>query len=696
MEIFKLFGSILVDSSQAEKSISKTDSQAKSFASSLGSGLKKVGAAAAGIATAAAGAAVAAGKALNSVVNDAATYADTIDKASFRSGLGAENLQRLKYAAEMSGASLENIEKSAKKLNDRLGEVSEGNEKSAEMFEKLGVSVYDAQGNMRNSNDVYNDVLAKLADMRDTAEATAIGTDLFGKAFTDLKPLLAAGSDGINDLMDNADKLGIVMSQDSVTAGVKFGDTVANIKNAVSGAARSLGSSLFPTFQRVADKIISVIPKIQGFAERLIPIVGELAESIIDPLMELIDNVLPDLAEFAESLIQPASELIRSVLPVIISLINKLTPILTKIIQKLLPPLLDILDMLMPVLELIMSFLDPIISLVAALIDPLAEVLNNAVKPIVEVLTRLIEKILGPLGEKLEEFAPLLGDILGGALIAVSGLLTDVLLPAFDALLKFLDGDFLGGLESWGSAFTGIFDSIFAGIDEMFGTHLSEWYDEVKTFWGEVGANLYEMTHGDEINLNELSSKYYTLQGDMFEAIKAEVAAGKTAEEALEAAENKLLDTSEKLYFYNQMKDSWNTAGVAQGYFDNKSAWLYGASDEYENRKNNIVPRGRPPRLATGGIATGSTLAMVGDNPDVRVNPEVIAPLSDLSDMIFTGFSRALDRYAETRWEERSAPAKQPLTIIVQLADGTELTRAFIDNINEIARQDGKSPLKGI
>ena len=187
MEIFRLFGSILVDSSEADKSIQKTGDNAKSLSSKLGDGLKKVGTAAAGIATAAAGAA------LKSTVDDTAAYADTIDKASYRSGLGAENLQRLKYAAEQSGASLENIEKSAKKMNDRLAEVSEGNEKSAEMFEKLGVAVYDADGNMRSSDDVYNDVLSKLADMGDTAEATAIGTDLFGKAFTDLKPLLAAG-----------------------------------------------------------------------------------------------------------------------------------------------------------------------------------------------------------------------------------------------------------------------------------------------------------------------------------------------------------------------------------------------------------------------------------------------------------------------------------------------------------------------
>ena len=72
MEIFRLFGSILVDSSEAEKSIQKTGDSAKSLSSKIGSGLQTVGKAAAGIATAAAAGAAAAGTALKSAVDSSA------------------------------------------------------------------------------------------------------------------------------------------------------------------------------------------------------------------------------------------------------------------------------------------------------------------------------------------------------------------------------------------------------------------------------------------------------------------------------------------------------------------------------------------------------------------------------------------------------------------------------------------------
>jgi tape measure domain-containing protein len=40
------------------------------------------------------------------------------------------------------------------------------------------------------------------------------------------------------------------------------------------------------------------------------------------------------------------------------------------------------------------------------------------------------------------------------------------------------------------------------------------------------------------------------------------------------------------------------------------------------------------PALAEGGLAYGATTALVGDNPNARIDPEVIAPLSKLQDMM--------------------------------------------------------------
>ena len=143
MEIFKLFGSILVDSEQAEKSIQKTDDKALDLGKTLSNGAKKAGE----FGLAVAGGAVAAGTAMLAVANDTAKTADEIDKASIRMGISAESFQELKYAAEQSGVSVGDLEKAAKKLEGTdlsldeamdqimaLGTAEERSAKAAELF----------------------------------------------------------------------------------------------------------------------------------------------------------------------------------------------------------------------------------------------------------------------------------------------------------------------------------------------------------------------------------------------------------------------------------------------------------------------------------------------------------------------------------------------------------------------------------
>lgn len=47
-----------------------------------------------------------------------------------------------------------------------------------------------------------------------------------------------------------------------------------------------------------------------------------------------------------------------------------------------------------------------------------------------------------------------------------------------------------------------------------------------------------------------------------------------------------------------------------------------------------LINRIQIPALKKGGVAFGPSLAMVGDNPNARIDPEVIAPLSKLRDMM--------------------------------------------------------------
>lgn len=479
--IFSLYGSIFIDNEKANTAIDQTTNKGKdsekSFASSVGSMAKsavKMGAAIVTGTTAAVGG-------LMALANKTADTADTFDKSSLRTGLQVEELQRLNYAAGQSDVELSTLEKSAKKLNDRLGEVSEGNSKSAEMFEQLGVSVKNADGTMRSTTDIYNDTIARLADMGDTAEATAIGTDLFGKAFTDMKPLLAEGSEGINELKNRADELGIVMSEDAVNAGVVFGDTLSDIKQALGGLFNSIMSSLIPVIQQVLDLIIQNMPTIQNLISTLAPILGNLLSSLLPPLMDLAQAIFPILIELINQLLPFITQIIEAILPVIIDLLNMLLPPIMQIVELILPLLLSLIQPLLPLLQPIFQLLQPFIDVLMALLVPLIDLINMILPPIINLLTMIINAILPPLQAALNVTASILTNVFGGAFRALQPIINN-LKNILSGIISFITGVFTG---NWRKAWDGvkqIFSNIISGLTNIFKAPINFIIDGINVF----------------------------------------------------------------------------------------------------------------------------------------------------------------------------------------------------------------------
>ena len=112
LEIFKLVGSVFVDTDKANDSLSKTDKKASGVANTLGGLAKGAGKAALGVA----GAAVAVGTATFAMANEVSQSADEIDKASIRMGISTDSYQELAYAAGQCGVEMSTMEQAAKKL----------------------------------------------------------------------------------------------------------------------------------------------------------------------------------------------------------------------------------------------------------------------------------------------------------------------------------------------------------------------------------------------------------------------------------------------------------------------------------------------------------------------------------------------------------------------------------------------------
>jgi hypothetical protein len=285
VEVFKLFGSIFVDNEKANKSIDDTDKKAQGLGGKI-SGM--IGTAAKWGAGLAAGGAVALGG-MAALATKTAAAADEIDKLSERTGINREELQRWKYAAGQSGADISKLEVGIKTLSDQMDMAVSGNEKAAEGFAKLGISIDDLKN--KSQEDIFEQVMASLGDMEQGAARNALGNDLLGRSYTELLPLLNAGSGGMQELKDRADSLGLVMSEDAVKANVKFGDTMDDLKQSFGAVFMHISNAVLPVLQQLIDWVLLHMPQIQATFQTVFDVIRPLIEGFIGVIQNVIQWV---------------------------------------------------------------------------------------------------------------------------------------------------------------------------------------------------------------------------------------------------------------------------------------------------------------------------------------------------------------------------------------------------------------------
>lgn len=256
MEIFKLFGSILVDSAEAEKSIQKTGKEAEGLGSKLKNGL----ATAAKWGAAITGAAVAVGGAMVAAAKDTAAAADEIDKASIRMGIDAESYQELAYAAGLSGVSMGTMEKAAKKL----------------------------EGTDLNLDDAISQLMA----IDDESQRAAAAAEMFGSSVAyEMTPLLQSGAEGLEAMRQEANDLGLVMSGDSVSAGAAMNDMFSKVEQSVQALKNGIMADLMPWVMELLQWLIDHLPEIQAKIKAVVDWIMPYIKPILEGVKRLVEGL---------------------------------------------------------------------------------------------------------------------------------------------------------------------------------------------------------------------------------------------------------------------------------------------------------------------------------------------------------------------------------------------------------------------
>ena len=205
--------------------------------------------------------AAAVGAAVGTMALKAAAAADEINTLSAQTGLSAKTIQEFQYASERIDVPLETLTGSLKKLTANMASAERGSKTQIEAFEKLGVAYTDNEGNLRNNQEVFNELINALAQVENATERDALAMTLFGKSAQDLNPLILGGKDALKNLAEEANNAGLILSDETLAGANRLNDAMDKMRALTGGLFTKIGADIAGAFAPAVESAANAFEK---------------------------------------------------------------------------------------------------------------------------------------------------------------------------------------------------------------------------------------------------------------------------------------------------------------------------------------------------------------------------------------------------------------------------------------------------
>jgi len=215
---------------------------------------------------------------LGAMAQGFARAGDQLDKMAKRTGISVESLSELRFAAEQSGASLDELAAAVQRMNRRLGRITAGQGTTTQVraIEALGLS---AERLRTLSPEERLMAIAKaMAAMEDPAEAAGLAQRAFGTQVDAILPLLLQGADGIEGLRDQARALGLTISTETAADAAALTDALNAAGAVIKNIAFRIGAALAPAIESAAKFIARIASTAGDWIDRNRRLVATIAK----------------------------------------------------------------------------------------------------------------------------------------------------------------------------------------------------------------------------------------------------------------------------------------------------------------------------------------------------------------------------------------------------------------------------------
>ncbi len=244
----------------------KSKDQASAKLTKIGKNADKMGKSfqKAGLLMIGAGLAVAAG--LFKMTQNFAKAGDEVAKMAKRTGFGTKALSELRFVAQITGAELSDIEKSTKRMSLAIINAERGLETYERAFRDLGINIAELKA--QKPEEQFFTIAGALGNLENATTKAALAQEIFGKSGTKLLPLFAESEESIKALREEAQRLGVVFSEEDAAAAEEFLDAQTRLNASLKGLGATVGKTLIPQLTQLVDVITAKVkPAIDLFNE---------------------------------------------------------------------------------------------------------------------------------------------------------------------------------------------------------------------------------------------------------------------------------------------------------------------------------------------------------------------------------------------------------------------------------------------
>lgn len=283
----------LKKATQAADEFSVGMEKAKAAVSKVGSAAEEVANKTRGLSTAAGGLITAIG----ALAYKTAQSADELATLSQQTGISTDDLQKMAYAADRVDVSVDNITGAMSKMKKQMAG-------SGEVFDTLGVAVRDANGEMRDSTDVFYEVLEALAAIPNETERDTVAMQVFGKSADQLAGIVDDGGAKLRELGVEAENLGLILDEDTLTSLNDVNDTIDQLKAQAGAELAKAGAealeALTPVLEIVIEKLGQLFEWIGSLDESQMQTILTIAAVIaaISPIAGIIATICGAISSF--------------------------------------------------------------------------------------------------------------------------------------------------------------------------------------------------------------------------------------------------------------------------------------------------------------------------------------------------------------------------------------------------------------